>query len=258
VQTFQSMGGQPHGEAQAVLTRTAIVTGAGRGIGAAIAAMFAEQGFAVAAADLSFGDFGSNDRHGLTGPCDVRDEESVKAFVAAAERALGPADILVNNAGVYPMQPFQTITAEDWRFVMSTNLDSVFHFCQATLPGMRQRRWGRVINIASNTFFMGLPNMTHYIASKGAMIGLSRSLAAEVGVDGVTVNCIAPNFTRTEGTKIVEDLAPDVVAQTVASQAVPRVALPADILGAVRFLASDDAAFMTGQTLVVDGGTIKH
>ena len=100
--------------------------------------------------------------------------------------------------------------------------------------------------------------MAHYIASKGAVIGLSRSLAAEVGADGVTVNCIAPNFTRTEGTAIVEREAPEAVAQTVASQAIPRVAVPADLLGAVSFLASDAAAFMTGQTLVVDGGTVKH
>lgn len=241
-----------------MVTRTVIVTGAARGIGAAIAAMFAEQGFAVASADLSFEGVKTLGKDWVAGHCDVRQESSVKAFVDRIEQAVGPADILVNNAGIYPMQPFEAISAEDWRSVMATNVDSVFHFCQATLPAMRRRGWGRIINIASNTFFMGLPNMTHYVASKGAMIGLTRSLAAEVGVDGVTVNCIAPNFTRTEGTKIVEDMAPDVVAQTVASQAVQRVALPADILGAVRFLASDDASFMTGQTLVVDGGTIKH
>jgi NAD(P)-dependent dehydrogenase (short-subunit alcohol dehydrogenase family) len=241
-----------------MVSRTVIVTGAARGIGAAIASMFAGQGFAVASADLSFDGFETSGGGRISGPCDVRQEASVRAFVDRIEQAVGPADILINNAGIYPMQPFETITAEDWRSVMATNIDSVFHFCQATLPAMRRRGWGRVINITSNTFFMGLPNMAHYVASKGAMIGMSRSLAAEVGADGVTVNCIAPNFTRTEGTKIVEDMAPDVVAQTVASQAVPRVALPTDILGTVRFLASDDAAFMTGQTLVVDGGTIKH
>ena len=240
------------------MSRTVIVTGAARGIGAAIAAMFADQGYSVASADLSYDNFVSNGAGQLTGYCDVSEPASVRAFVEETERVLGPIDILVNNAGIYPMQPFQTITVEDWRRVMATNLDSVFHFCQATLPGMRERGWGRVINIASNTFFMGLPNMTHYIASKGAMIGLSRSLAAEVGAEGVTVNCVAPNFTRTEGTTIVEREAPDVVAQTIASQAIPRIALPADVLGAVRFLASNHSAFMTGQTLVVDGGTIKH
>lgn len=240
------------------MPRIVIVTGAARGIGAAISKMFAEQGYGVASADLSYTSFESSEPNSLTGPCDVRDENSVQDFVRETEKLLGPVDVLVNNAGIYPMQPFETISYADWRRVMATNVDSVFNFCQATLPGMRARKWGRIINIASNTFFMGLPNMTHYVASKGAVIGLSRSLAAEVGADGVTVNCIAPNFTRTEGTAIVEREAPEVVAQTVASQAIPRVALPADVLGAVEFLASDAAAFMTGQTMVVDGGTIKH
>jgi NAD(P)-dependent dehydrogenase (short-subunit alcohol dehydrogenase family) len=238
--------------------RTVIVTGAARGIGAAIADMFAGQGFNVASADLQFADFKSETGSVMTGPCDVRDAESVAVFVRQVENQFGKTDIMVNNAGIYPMQPFETISAEDWRRVMATNLDSVFHFCQATLPAMRARGWGRIINISSNTFFMGLPNMTHYIASKGAMIGLSRALSAEVGVDGVTVNCIAPNFTRTEGTAVVERAAPEVVAQTIAAQAIPRVALPADLLGVVSFLASDAAAFITGQTLVVDGGTVKH
>lgn len=241
-----------------VKPRTVIVTGAARGIGAAIAEMFAGQGCNVALADLHFSDFRMETGSTLIGPCDVRDADSVCQFVRNVEAKFGPADIIVNNAGIYPMQPFQTISAKDWQRVMATNVDSIFHFCQATLPAMRARHWGRIINISSNTFFIGLPNMTHYIASKGAVIGLSRSLAAEVGIDGVTVNCIAPNFTRTEGTAIVEREAPEIVAQTVAAQAIPRVALPADVLGAVRFLASDAAAFMTGQTLVVDGGTVKH
>jgi len=242
---------------EAVMSRTVIVTGAARGIGATIAQMFAQDGYRVARADIAFDVF-TLDGTLLSGPCDVTSRPSVDAFVNRSEQELGPADIVVNNAGIYPMQPFHTITSEDWRRVLATNLDSVFHLCQAALPAMRARRWGRIINIASNTFFMGLPNMAHYIASKGAVIGLSRSLAAEVGPDGVTVNCIAPNFTRTEGTMMVERDAPEVVAQTVASQAIPRVALPVDVQGTVRFLASDDSAFMTGQTLVVDGGSVKH
>lgn len=240
------------------MSRTVIVTGAAQGIGAAIAGKFAEKGFAVARADLKFDSFDLHGTRELVGHCDVGNAGSVSEFVAATVRHLGSVDILVNNAGIYPMQPFQTISSAEWRRVMATNVDSVFHFCQETLPQMRARGWGRVINIASNTFFMGLPNMAHYIASKGAMIGLSRSLAAEVGADGVTVNCIAPNFTRTEGTAVVEREAPEVVAQTVSSQAIPRVSAPGDILGTVCFLASEDAAFITGQTLVVDGGTIKH
>ena len=238
--------------------RTAVVTGGAQGIGAAIAAMLTARGHRVAVADLAFPSFERIGSASLHGPCDVRDPASIRTFVEQTERVLGPVGILVNNAGVYPMQPFATITAEDWRNVMATNVDSVFHFCQATLPAMRRNRWGRIINIASNTFFMGLPNLAHYIASKGAMIGMSRSLAAEVGREGITVNCVAPNFTRTEGTARVEAEAKGVVATIVATQSIGRVALPDDIVGTVGFLASNDAAFLTGQTIVVDGGLIKN
>ncbi|MBY0509164.1 MAG: SDR family oxidoreductase [Rhodospirillaceae bacterium] len=240
------------------MTRTIVVTGAARGIGASIAQMFREEDYHVAAADLNFKAFEHVGHEWLKGPCDASEGESVRRFVEKTEQVLGPVDILVNNVGIYPIQPFLSISIEDWRRVMSTNVESVVNFCQSVLPGMRERGWGRVINIASNTFFMGLPNFAHYIASKGAVIGLSRSLAAEFGPHGITVNCVAPNFTRTEGTAIVEREAPEVVAQTVASQAIPRVALPTDVLGAISFLASDRSAFMTGQTLVVDGGTVKH
>jgi NAD(P)-dependent dehydrogenase (short-subunit alcohol dehydrogenase family) len=237
--------------------RTVLVTGGGRGIGAAIAKMFEGLCDQVAVADLCFSSFERKDSR-LTGPCDVRQRSSVNAFVDRVHKEFGPVDILVNNAGIYPMQPFESISEGDWNNVLATNAGSVFHFCQAVLPDMRQRQFGRIINIASNTFFMGLPNMAHYIASKGAVIGLTKSLAAEVGAHGITVNCIAPNFTRTEGTAIVESQAPEVVKQTVASQAVPRVGLPEDILGSVEFLASKGSSFMTAQTMVVDGGTVRR
>lgn len=238
--------------------RTAVVTGGAQGIGAAIAAMLTARGHRVAVADLAFPDFARIGGVSLHGPCDVRDPASIRRFVEQTELVLGQVDILVNNAGIYPMQPFTTITTEDWRNVMATNVDSVFHFCQATLPAMRCHGWGRIINIASNTFFMGLPNMAHYVASKGAMIGMARSLAAEVGRDGVTVNCVAPNFTRTEGTALVEKEAKEVVAAIIATQSIGRLAMPDDIVGTVGFLVSDDAAFITGQTIVVDGGLIKN
>jgi 3-oxoacyl-[acyl-carrier protein] reductase len=190
--------------------------------------------------------------------CDVSERSSVEAMVQVVEAELGPVEILVNNAGIYPMQSFTSISLDDWNRVISTNLSSVFHTCQCIIPGMKRAGLGRVINITSNTFFMGLPNMAHYIASNGAVIGLICSLSSEFGRFGITANCVAPNFTRTEGTAIVEATTPEVVAQTVASQSIPRVAVPADVAGTILFLAGDAAAFMTGQTLVVDGGTIKH
>lgn len=242
-----------------VTPRVAMVTGGARGIGAAIAEMLHARGHAVAVADLSLPDgmVQRGDRR-FAGTCDVSNASSVRQFVDAARDVLGPIDILVNNAGIYPMQPFLEMTQADWHHVFTVNVDSVFHCSQAVLPDMRSRGWGRIINITSNTFFMGLPGMAHYIGSKGAVIGITRSLASEFGADGITVNCVAPNFTRTPGTAPVEEHAPDVVAQAVAAQAVPRVQLPGDLTGAVGFLASDDSAFVTGQTLVVDGGAIKH
>lgn len=123
---------------------------------------------------------------------------------------------------------------------------------------MRAQGWGRIINIASNSFFMGLPNLAHYIASKGAMIGLSRSLAAEVGREGFTVNCIAPNLTKTEGTADLAARAPEAFDQIVAAQAIRRMAEPSDVVGVTAFLASESAAFLTSQILVVDGGLVKN
>lgn len=239
-------------------TRTVVVTGAASGIGAAVAAMFRANGHRVASADISHCGFEEREPGLLAGPCDVRDPASIALFVREVGKCLGPVDVLVNNAGIYPMQPFATITPEIWRNVMATNVDSVFHFCREVIPGMRAAGWGRVINIASNSFFLGLPNLSHYIASKGAMIGFSRSLAAEVGIDGVTVNCIAPNFTRTEGTAAVAEAEPELIASLVRAQSVPRLAVPSDILGAVAFLASEESAFLIAQTMIVDGGQVKQ
>lgn len=239
------------------MSRVVLVSGSAQGIGAAIADAFADRGFSVVGADISYAGF--NEAAGMIrAHCDVSNRNSVMALFSDVEAAVGPIDILVNNAGVYPMQPFEKITKEEWDRVIATNLSSVFNTCQAAIPNMKNKKWGRIINIVSNTFFMGLPNMAHYIASKGAIIGMSRSLSSEFGEFGLTVNCVAPNFTRTEGTAVVEANAPEVVAQTIASQSIPRVATPKDVLGAILFLAGEEAAFMTGQTLVVDGGTIKY
>lgn len=237
--------------------KTVVVTGGAQGIGAALADAFKQQGFNVAIADLAFSEF---ERRGsiLSGPCDVRERASAASFIDRVVGEFGTVDVLVNNAGIYPMQPFEDISPDDWDKVLGTNAKSVFNLSQLTIPHMKKRSWGRIINIASNTFFMGTPNLVHYVASKGAIIGFSRALAAEMGRHGITVNCVAPNFTRTEGTAVVEATAPEIVELTVAMQAVPRVSKPRDIVGTVLFLASDQSEFMTGQTLVVDGGGVKH
>jgi len=152
---------------------------------------------------------------------------------------------------------FADMSFEDWRRVLSVNLDSMFHVCHELLPGMQEQGWGRIICIASTTFHAGTPGMSHYVASKGGLIGFLRSLAAEVGESGVTVNAIAPSLVRSKGTieGPHEEMGLfDFVAQ---GQAIKRTQLPEDLVGAMSFLTSDEASFITGQTLVVDGGWVR-
>lgn len=191
---------------------------------------------------------------GFTMWCDVGDADSVRRFADAALDRFGQIDVVVHNAGVYPIGPFDTLDWATWRRIMDVNLDALFHVTKAFLPGMRENGWGRIVAMASNTFHAGTGGMVAYVASKGGVIGFVRSLAAEVGADGVTVNAIAPSLVRTPGTStgVHEDLG---LFETVsASQAIAQTQLPDDLVGTLSFLTSDDAAFITGQTLVVDGG----
>ena len=150
------------------------------------------------------------------------------------------------------LSPIEEVTYEQWQRTQAVNVDGLFHLTQASLPGMRQARWGRIIAVASSTFFVGARSMTPYVTSKGAVIGFVHGLAAEVGADGITVNALAPGLTRTAATE--RDLPAEVFADVLARQAIGRTGEPQDQAAVVSFLASDDAAFMTGQTLLVDGG----
>lgn len=160
------------------------------------------------------------------------------------------------------MQKFDDITFEDWRRVMSINLDSQFLMIKAFWPGMRERRWGRIVNQASDTFALNLTGFSHYISSKGGIIGLTRALASEFGEHGVTVNAIAPGLTRTPGTagRNVKPGGPENVdefAIAASHQSIKRGMVPGDLVGTLSFLASDDAALVTGQTIYVDGGHVR-
>ncbi|MGE3244765.1 MAG: SDR family NAD(P)-dependent oxidoreductase [Beijerinckiaceae bacterium] len=247
--------------------KVAVVTGAAGGIGQALAARLAEEGVDIAIADLKPADetivrIEAAGRRALAADCDVSSESSVAGFASEVLAEFGQVDILVNNAGFFKTRPFAELTFADWRQTMAVNLDSMFLMTRAFLPGMRARKWGRIVNIASNSLGSVSPNHADYIASKGGVVGFTRALASEVGVDGVTVNAVSPGLTRSPGTLegqfrprgLPIEEAFDMISNM---QAIKRHETPADLAGVVAFLTSDDAAFMTGQTLVVDGGLVR-
>ena len=237
--------------------KVALVTGGASGIGQAIVRRLAAEGASVVVADVAdaTATLGLVERDGgraIALKCDITSAEDVAACVECATAELGTPTILVHSAVFQFVKAFDDLTFEEWRRVQAVNQDSMFHLLRSTLPGMKAARWGRIIVIASSTFFVGANGMTHYVTSKGALIGLVHGLAGEVGPHGITVNAVAPGLTRTA--KAVGDL-PEALFQHVASlQAIPRNGRPEDQAGVVSFLASDDAAFMTGQSLLVDGG----
>jgi NAD(P)-dependent dehydrogenase (short-subunit alcohol dehydrogenase family) len=246
--------------------KTAVISGAASGIGQASAIRLAEEGARVVIADRAKAQetlrlIEGAGGEGIAVECDVSNPASVAALKEAVEKNSGRCDILVNNAGIYPMQTFDEISFEDWRRVLSVNLDSMFLMTKALSGGMRQRRWGRVINIASDTVNLLVPNLVHYISSKGGVIGFTRSLATEFGEHGVTVNAIAPGLTRTPGTinqTMPGDMTPEKLFDMMAhTQSIKRSEVATDLVGAVSFLASEDAAFITGQTLYVNGGLTR-
>jgi NAD(P)-dependent dehydrogenase (short-subunit alcohol dehydrogenase family) len=247
--------------------KVALITGGANGIGQAFAKRLAEDGVHVAVADMADGAetvrlVEAAGRNALAVMCDVSNEDSVAAMARQVQQKFGRADIVVNCAGIYPQLDFSAMTFADWRRVLSINLDGTFLVTAAFVPGMRARKWGRVVNMASSTFGSVTTGFAHYVASKGGVIGFTRALAGDVAADGITVNAIAPGLTRSPGT-IVRKPRPgftnmDEEFVAVASlQAIRRPELPEDLVGALSFLTSDDAAFMTGQTLNVDGGRVR-
>ena len=243
--------------------KVAIVTGAGSGIGKALATRLARDGASVVVADLRNSDSAAAAIAQDTGArtlgleVDVASESDVARMAEETVRAFGRIDILVNNAALFStlqVRPFESIDAAEWRRVMEVNTLGVFLCCRACVPHMRTAGGGRIINLASGAPLKGVPLLLHYVSSKGAVIAFTRALAREVGKDGITVNALAPGFTLSEGVVKNREHVKHGEASR-ASRAIARDERPDDLVGAVSFLASEDAAFITGQTLVVDGGS---
>jgi len=232
--------------------RVAIVTGGATGIGAAIARRLAQDGARVVIADLQKSDAGA-----LNLQLDVANEDQVDDMAAQTVKALGRIDILVNNAAIFStleLRPFETIPVDEFRKVMEVNVMGVWLCCRACAPHMRRGGYGRIINLASGAPLKGVPLFLHYISSKGAVIAMTRGLARELGKDNITVNSLAPGFTLSENVAKQQAHVRQ-GERTRMTRAIQRDETPEDLVGTVSFLASEDAAFLTGQTLVVDGGS---
>jgi NAD(P)-dependent dehydrogenase (short-subunit alcohol dehydrogenase family) len=235
--------------------KVALVTGAAQGIGQAIAVALAGRGAHVIATDIQVPQetlikIGTS---ASAYQLDVTKEEDWKSLALKAA-ALGGVDIVVNNAGYFPNQSIDELELSTWRRTMSTNLDSHFLSVKAFLPGMRKKKWGRFIGISSNMVGLAIPGMSHYIATKMGIIGFMRGLANDVAGDGITANTVLPGLINTQATASQSD---EMKRATWEQQAIKRLGEPQDITGAVLFLTSDDASFITGEALVVDGGQYR-
>ena len=243
--------------------RVAIVTGGGHGIGKAYARRLAEEGAAVVIAELDApaGERVAAEVGGLAVRTDVSEEASVGEMARRTLERYGRVDILVNNAAIFatvPMSraPFDEIDPAEWDRMMAVNLRGTWLACRAVIPQMRKQRYGKIINISSGTALKGSASRIHYVTSKAGIIGFTRTLAMEVGKDNICVNCIAPGSTLSEENA---DEALVKYRQAAAStRALQRLQRPEDLVGAVAFFASSDSDFITGQTLVVDGGAHMH
>lgn len=246
----------------AVRDRVVAITGGAQGIGRVLAQAFATAGAIAVIADRAIDKaretaaaIAAKGGQALAVPVDVADPESVAAMVAAIEAEHGRIDVLINNAALFStlkMQPFDEIPLEVWDSVLRVNITGPFLCARAVVPGMRARGFGRIVNISSGAVTLGRPNYLHYTTSKAALIGMTRSMARELGAHGITVNAVLPGSVETEIPR--ETVTPDSKARIVARQCIPRGQVPEDLVGVALFLASDGAGFLTGQSITVDGG----
>lgn len=248
--------------------KVAIITGAGHGIGKAYARKFAEEGAHVVIADIDAtgGEAVAKALIDLNlsawaRATDVRSFPSVEGLMRETVKKFGRIDVLMNNAAIYVTQklwkgPVEELALEEWDRVVEVNLKGVFLCCKAAIPVMKQQRSGKIINIASGTFFSGSGNMPHYTTSKGGVVALTRVMARQLGEWNINVNCMTPGSTLSEESVSEETLKRR--EGSVDKRCFKRIETPADIVGTALFLASSDSDFMTGQLLVVEGGGVMH
>jgi NAD(P)-dependent dehydrogenase (short-subunit alcohol dehydrogenase family) len=242
--------------------RVIVVTGAGQGIGKVYANGLAAEGAKLALCDLRdpadvAGAIESAGGQALSRACDITQPNAVRAFVDAAVARFGTVHGLVNNAAMFTVlgsRPFWEIDSGEWDKVMAVNTRGSFECAKAVVPYMRKQQYGKIVNVASGTLFKGSPGMMHYVASKGAVVAMTRVMARELGADNICVNAIAPGFTESEmiGDHKLRS------GPTVQSRCFKRVEQPEDLVGTVVFLTSGESDFITGQTILVDGGSVLH
>ncbi|TWS26444.1 SDR family oxidoreductase [Tsukamurella sputi] len=241
--------------------RVAVVTGAARGIGQAVCRQLAERGVTIVAVDVTdptetldqLASAGHDDALGLV--ADVTDPERVQQIGDEVRERFGRCDILVNNVGIYPFVDIDDLTLETWRKVLSVNLDSQFLMTKTVLPLMKEAGWGRIVNLTSNSIGLVVPGLSAYGASKMGAIGFTRALATDVAPFGITVNAVGPTLTRTPG--VTSAVAPELQEAVSQGQAIKKVGEADDVVGTILFLASEDSYFVTGQTIMADGGLVR-
>jgi NAD(P)-dependent dehydrogenase (short-subunit alcohol dehydrogenase family) len=242
--------------------RVVIITGAGQGIGRVFAKAFALAGAVAVIAERNektaaavAGEILKTDGQAFAVTTDVGDQASIAEMIELVEDEYGRIDVLINNAGIFStleMRPFDQIPLEEWEQVLRINLTGPFLCARAVLPAMRRAKWGRIINIGSGAVRLGRPNYLHYIATKSALMGMSLSMARELGPDNITVNAILPGATFTEIER--KTVTPAQKDRIIEMQCVPRAETPEDLVSTALFLASDTSAFVTGQNINLDGG----
>jgi len=266
INDYQELNIQKDGIIMRLKDKVVIVTGSAQGLGKTYAQALSGEGARIVIADIiDTGDakMSIENRGGevLALHVDVSDEGSTNEMAKRTMERFGRIDVLINNAAIFASivkKPFYELSGQEWDDVIRVNLKGTFFCCQAVYPHMKKQGKGKIINISSGTWFKGAPSMLHYVTSKAGVVGLTRALAREVGDDGISVNAVAPGFTESDALRENLDATRQRSLPTINSRCFKRPEQPEDIVGTIVFLASDESNFITGQTIVVDGGAVFH